>query len=129
MGVTIVPTTSGKAHGMTAGSGFGIAKNCKDPDGAFKAIQAMTAQSVLEGQAAARGIVPSRASAQPAWAAGKSAGAMDAVNALLGNATAQITTPTWNQVETLFTQYGVEGYRGDKTAADVLNTIQHSVGG
>ena len=71
MGVTIVPTTSGKAHGMTAGSGFGIAKNCKDPDGAFKAIQAMTAQSVLEGQAATRGIVPSRASAQPAWADGQ----------------------------------------------------------
>lgn len=129
MGVTIVPTTSGQARGMTAGSGFGIAKNCKDPEGAFKAIQAMTAKSVLEGQAAKRGIVPSRAEAQPAWADGKSKGAMDAVNALLGNATAQLTTPTWNQVETLFTQYGVEGYRGDKTAKDVLNTIQRSVGG
>ncbi|MFF1635348.1 ABC transporter substrate-binding protein [Leifsonia sp. NPDC058248] len=128
MGVTVVPSTSGEAHGMTAGSGFGIAKNCKNPDAAFKAIQAMTATSVLEGQAAKRGIVPSRAEAQPAWADGKTPEAASAVKALLGNATAQLTTPTWNQVETLFTQYGVEGYRGDKTAKDVLNTIQHSVG-
>ncbi|GAB3583098.1 hypothetical protein GCM10027406_27030 [Leifsonia lichenia] len=128
MGVTIVPSTSGKAHGMTAGSGFGIAKNCKDPDGAFKAIQAMTDTSVLKGQAEKRGIVPSRADAQSAWADGKTPEAAAAVQALLGNATAQLTTPTWNQVETLFTQYGVEGYRGDKTAKDVMNTIQNSVG-
>lgn len=128
MGVTIVPSTSGEAHGMTAGSGFGIAKNCKDPEGAFKAIQAMTAKSVLEAQAAKRGIVPSRPDAQAAWAEGKSPESFAAVQALLANATAQLTTPTWNQVETLFTQYGVEGYRGDKTAEDVLSTIQHSVG-
>ena len=113
---------------MTAGSGFGIAKNCKDPDGAFKAIVAMTDSSVLKGQAEKRGIVPSRADAQSAWAEGKSPEAYAAVQALLKNATAQLTTPTWNQVETLFTQYGVEGYRGDKTAKDVLNTIQNSVG-
>nr|WP_179457737.1 extracellular solute-binding protein [Leifsonia soli] len=127
MGVTIVPSTSGEAHGMTAGSGFGIAKNCKNPDAAFKAIVAMTDTSVLKGQAEKRGIVPSRADAQSAWAEGKSPEAYAAVQALLKNATAQITTPTWNQVETLFTQYGIEGYRGDKTAKDVLSTIQKSV--
>jgi multiple sugar transport system substrate-binding protein len=128
LGVTIVPTESGDAKGMTAGSGFGIAKNCKDPDGAFKAIMAMTDTSVLKGQAEKRGIVPSRPDAQSAWAEGKSAEAYSAVQALLKDAKAQLTTPTWNQVETLFTQYGVEGYRGDKTAKDVLTTIQNSVG-
>ncbi|MFB9745948.1 ABC transporter substrate-binding protein [Leifsonia shinshuensis] len=128
LGVTIVPTASGDAKGMTAGSGFGIAKNCKDPDGAFKAIMAMTDTSVLKGQAEKRGIVPSRPDAQSAWADGKSAEAYSAVQALLKDAKAQLTTPTWNQVETLFTQYGVEGYRGDKTAKDVLTTIQNSVG-
>ncbi|NEN05390.1 sugar ABC transporter substrate-binding protein [Diaminobutyricibacter tongyongensis] len=127
LGVTIVPSTSGDAHGMTAGSGFGIAKNCKNPDAAFKAIVAMTDTSVLKAQAAKRGIVPARVDAQDAWAVGKTPEAYAAVKALLGNATAQLTTPTWNQVETLFTQYGVEGYRGDKTAKDVLTTIQNSV--
>ncbi|HEY0247026.1 MAG TPA: extracellular solute-binding protein [Gryllotalpicola sp.] len=128
MGVTIVPSTSGQARGMTAGSGFGIAKTCTQPDKAFKAIEAMTTADVLKAQAADRGIVPSRAEAQPAWADGKSAGSADVINALLANAQAQITTPTWNQVETLFTQYGVEGYRGDKSAKDILSTIQQSVG-
>ena len=128
LGVTIVPTASGDAKGMTAGSGFGIAKNCKDPDSAFKAIMAMTDTSVLKGQAEKRGIVPSRPDAQSAWADGKSAEAYSAVRALLKDAKAQLTTPTWNQVETLFTQYGVEGYRGDKTAKDVMNTSQNSVG-
>lgn len=128
LGVTIVPTASGDAKGMTAGSGFGIAKNCKDPDSAFKAIIAMTDTSVLKGQAEKRGIVPSRPDAQAAWAEGKTPEAYNAVQALLKDAKAQLTTPTWNQVETLFTQYGVEGYRGDKTAKDVMNTIQNSVG-
>ncbi|PDQ36447.1 MAG: sugar ABC transporter substrate-binding protein [Candidatus Lumbricidophila eiseniae] len=128
MGLTIVPSTSGAAHGMTAGSGFGIAKNCKDPEGAFKAIRAMTDTIVLKGQAVNRGIVPSRLEAQSAWAEGKPPGAAAVVQALLRNATAQLTVPAWNQVETLFTQYGVEGYRGDKTAKEVLATIQKSVG-
>jgi multiple sugar transport system substrate-binding protein len=128
LGVTVVPSTTGEAHGMTAGSGFGIAQNCNDPEAAFKAITELTATPVLEAQAKSRGIVPSRAEAQPAWGDGKSAEAAAAVTALLGNATAQLTTPTWNQVETLVTQYGVEGYRGDKTAADIMSTIQNSVG-
>jgi multiple sugar transport system substrate-binding protein len=128
VGVTIVPSTSGKAHGMTAGSGFGIAQNCKDPDKAFKAIIAMTDLSVLKKQAADRGIVPARTDAIPSWAEGKTPEAAKTVNALLGNATAQITTSTWNQVETLFTQYGVEGFRGDKSAKSIMSTIQNSVG-
>lgn len=128
LGVTIVPSTSGKPSGMTAGSGFGIAKNCANPDAAFTAIQTMTSSSVLEGQATKRGIVPSRESARSSWAVGKTPAAYAVITALLGNATAQITTTSWNQVETLFTQYGVEGYREDKTAKEVLTTIQQSVG-
>ncbi|PJJ73344.1 multiple sugar transport system substrate-binding protein [Diaminobutyricimonas aerilata] len=128
MGISIVPSTSGEAAAMTAGSGFGIAQNCDDPDAAFEAITHLTATPVLEGQAETRGIVPSRAEAVPAWSNGKSPEAAEVVDALLGNATAQITTPTWNQVETLFTQYAVEGFRGDKTAEEILQTIANSVG-
>ena len=129
LGVSIVPSTSGEASAMTAGSGFGIAETCDDPDAAFKAITELTATPVLEAQAKSRGIVPSRADAVPAWAEGKAEGAADVIDALLANATAQKTTTSWNQVETLFTQYGVEGFRGDKTAAEILETIQNSVGG
>lgn len=129
LGVSIVPSTSGEASAMTAGSGFGIAETCDDPTAAFKAITELTATPVLEAQAKSRGIVPSRSDAVPAWAEGKAEGAAAVIDALLANATAQKTTTNWNQVETLFTQYGIEGFRGDKTAAEILETIQNSVGG
>ncbi|GAB3152072.1 sugar ABC transporter substrate-binding protein [Microbacterium neimengense] len=129
MGISIVPSTSGEAAAMTAGSGFGIAETCSDPEAAFAAITELTATPVLEAQAASRGIVPARSEAVPAWAEGKAAGAGDVVDALLANATAQITTENWNQVDTLFTQYGVEGFRGQKSAQEILETIQNSVGG
>lgn len=129
LGVTIVPSTSGEAAAMTAGSGFGIAANCERPDEAFAAITALTSLSVQEKQAEARGIVPARIEALPAWAEGKTEGASDVVEALLSNATPQRTTPTWNQVETLMTQYGVQGYRGELTAEEIMETIQNSVQG
>ncbi|MGD8166085.1 ABC transporter substrate-binding protein [Herbiconiux sp. P16] len=128
LGISIVPSTSGEAAAMTAGSGFGIANTCDDPEAAFKAITELTSTPVLEAQAKSRGIVPARSEAVPAWAEGKSPEAAAVVDALLANATAQITTPGWNQVDTLFTQYGVEGFRGDKTAQEILETIQNSVG-
>ncbi|WP_223622848.1 ABC transporter substrate-binding protein [Microbacterium sp. EST19A] len=129
LGVTIVPSTSGEAAAMTAGSGFGIAANCERPDEAFAAITALTSLSVQEKQAEARGIVPARIEALPAWAEGKTEGASEVVEALLSNATPQRTTPTWNQVETLMTQYGVQGYRGELTAEEIMETIQNSVQG
>ncbi|GAB3601254.1 ABC transporter substrate-binding protein [Microbacterium tumbae] len=129
LGVTIVPSTSGEAAAMTAGSGFGIAANCERPEEAFEAITALTSLSVQEKQAEARGIVPARVEALPAWAEGKSEGASEVVEALLANATPQRTTPTWNQVETLMTQYGVQGYRGELTAEEIMTTIQNSVAG
>ena len=129
LGVTIVPSTSGEAAAMTAGSGFGIAANCERPDEAFAAIEALTSVSVQEKQAEARGIVPARIEALPAWAEGKTDGAAEVVEALLSNATPQRTTPTWNQVETLMTQYGVQGYRGELTAEEIMETIQNSVAG
>jgi multiple sugar transport system substrate-binding protein len=129
LGVTVVPSTSGEAAAMTAGSGFGIAANCDRPDEAFAAIEALTSVSVQEKQAEARGIVPARIEALPAWAEGKTEGAAEVVEALLADATPQRTTPTWNQVETLMTQYGVQGYRGELTAEEIMETIQNSVGG
>ncbi|PJJ61992.1 ABC transporter substrate-binding protein [Compostimonas suwonensis] len=128
LGITVVPSTSGEARGMTAGSGFGIAKMCDRPEEALQVILGMTSEKAQLAQASARGIVPARASALPAWAEGKNEGASDVINALLGNATAQLTTPNWSQVETLMSQYGVEGYRGEQTAEEITTTISNSVG-
>ena len=129
LGMAVVPSPSGQPHAMTAGSGFGIASNCADKDGAFRAIMAMTTTDALSSVAASRGIVPSRSESLPAWSQGKTPQSTAVIEASLGNATAQRTTETWNQVETAFTQYMSEGFRGQRTAADILGTIQSSVSG
>ncbi|WP_232667256.1 ABC transporter substrate-binding protein [Pseudonocardia sp. TRM90224] len=129
LGMTVVPSPSGAPRAMTAGSGFGIAANCADKDAAFAAIVAMTSVDALGTVAGSRGIVPSRAESLPAWSQGKTPSATAVIEASLGNAVAQRTTPTWNQVETLFTRYMSEGFTGQRTAADILRTIQGSVSG
>jgi multiple sugar transport system substrate-binding protein len=73
--------------------------------------------------------VPARPSALHSWADGKTPEAAEAVKASLDNGIPQITTPTWNQVSTLFTQYSIEGYQGTKTAEEILKTINDSVQG
>jgi multiple sugar transport system substrate-binding protein len=127
LGVTVIPSTSGDPIGMTQGSGFGVSVKCDRPDAAIKAIAAMTSLSVLKQQAVDRAIVPARIDAVPSWAQGKTAEAATVVKALLKDARAQITTPTWNQVDTMFTQYEVDGFRGNKSAKDILSTIQNSI--
>ncbi|GAB3537494.1 hypothetical protein GCM10027403_21780 [Arthrobacter tecti] len=126
LGMTTVPSTTGDPHAMIAGSGFGIAANCDQPQAAFEAIIAMTSTSVQEQQAAAGGIVPSRIEALPAWSEGKPAEATAVIEALLENSTAQETTPNFNQVSTLYTQYAVQGFRGEQSAAEIAETIQGS---
>jgi multiple sugar transport system substrate-binding protein len=128
LGMAVIPSPSGQPRAMTAGSGFGIATTCADKEAAFRAIMAMTSVDALSAVAASRGIVPSRTESLPAWSEGKSPQATDVIEASLDNAVAQRTTETWNQVETLFTQYMSEGFRGQRTAADILGTIQSTVG-
>ena len=46
---------------------------------------------------------------------------------LLADGQPLVTTSTWNQVVTQFTQYSPEGARGTRTAEDILGTIEKSV--
>ena len=62
------------------------------------------------------------------WAANKPADTAAAVQALLDNGTPLVTTTTWNQINTSFQQYSPEGFRGTKTALDILTDLQNSAG-
>ena len=48
------------------------------------------------------------------------------MEALLKSGRPLVTTPSWNQVETNFTQYSGEGFRGSKTAQELFSTIMNS---
>lgn len=126
-GVTIVPSASGEPRGMIQGSAFGIAATCDDPEAAFENITAITTPEVLGFVGRERGVVPSIAEELDAWAEGKSEDVIEVTEALLANADALETTPGWNQVDTIFTSHSSDGYRGNRTAEEIMQTIEGSV--
>lgn len=126
VGIAVIPSTSGESIGMIQGSAFAIAASCKDKEAAFKNIMKITTPEVIGAVGASRGTVPSVESAVKEWAGTKPASDVSVVKALLESGRPLVTTPSWNQVETTFTQYSGEGFRGSKTAQEILTTIMNS---
>ena len=127
VGVAVVPSKSGKPVGMIQGSGFGISAKCPDKKAAFQNIVKMTTPEVVAYVGKHRGTVPSIDSALSGWAEGKPGQAAEVLKTLLADGQPLVTTSTWNQVVTQFTQYSPEGARGTRTAEDILGTIEKSV--
>ena len=127
VGVAVVPSKSGKPVGMIQGSGFGISAKCPDKKAAFQNIVKMTTPEVVAYVGKHRGTVPSIDSALSGWAEGKPAQDAEVMKTLLADGQPLVTTSTWNQVVTQFTQYSPEGARGTRTAEDILGAIEKSV--
>lgn len=127
VGVAVVPSKSGTPVGMIQGSGFGISAKCPDKKAAFQNIVKMTTPEVVAYVGKHRGTVPSIDSALSGWAEGKPAQDAEVMKTLLADGQPLVTTSTWNQVVTQFTQYSPEGARGTRTAEDILGTIEKSV--
>lgn len=128
LGVAIVPSESGEAKGLIQGSGFGIASNAKDPEGAFQTLMAITTPEVIGSVANTRGTFPSIASQVERWAEGKPEDSAEAVTLLTQNGEPLITTPTWNEVGSKFSQYVTDGFHGNRTAEEILTQIQEAMG-
>ena len=75
------------------------------------------------------GRVPSIESVIVEWAEDKGTGDLDAVKAMLAGGGPLITTPSWNQVQTLSMQFGAEATNGNKSAEEILTQIQQSAQG
>ena len=88
----------------------------------------LVSPDVIGKVARTRGTVPSISSQIDGWAEGKPAGNVDAIKFLLDHGTALVTPANWNQIVTSFAQYCPEGYRGSRTAADILKDLQESAG-
>ncbi|GAA4901097.1 hypothetical protein GCM10025789_19690 [Tessaracoccus lubricantis] len=128
VGIAAPPSNDGTPGGMIQGSGFGIADSCPDKAAAFANIVKMTTPEVVAYVGQHRGTVPSIDSAIDGWAEGKPEADVEVVKALLDSGQPLVTTPTWNQVVTQFSQYSSDGYRGNKTAEDILTQISQGVG-
>ena len=127
VGVAVIPSKSGKPVGMIQGSGFGVSAKCPDKKAAFQNIVKMTTPEVVAYVGKNRGTVPSIDSALSGWVEGKPAQDAEVMKTLLADGQPLVTTSTWNQVVTQFTQYSPEGARGTRTAEDILGTIEKSV--
>lgn len=128
LGLAVVPSQSGDAIGLIQGSGFGIASNAKDPEGAFKTLMEITTPEVIGAVANSRGTFPSIASQESKWAEGKPEDNVAAATALAKNGAPLITTPSWNEVQTQFSQFATDGFQGNRTAQEILSEIESAVG-
>ena len=128
LGVAVIPTPTGQPRAVIQGSGFGIAKSCPDKQAAFNVLKELVTPEVIGTVADKQGTVPSVESAMDKWAANKPGDSAEAVRVLLENGTPLVTTSTWNQINTSFQQYSPEGFRGTKTAQDILTDLQNSAG-
>jgi len=127
VGVAVVPSTSGNPTGMIQGSGFGVSESCSAPDKAFQNIMAITTPEVVGKVGAERGNVPSVESAITDWAESKPESDVAAIEAMLESGIPLQTTESWNQVDTIFTQYASDGFRGSRSAEEILTTIEDSI--
>lgn len=92
-------------HTYNEGSGYGITKDCKDPDAAFKAITALVSPTALKYLASAGRAFPARLAADDAWTsfAGQDAGTT--MQTALKQAEPQEVTTNWTQFQTAITNY------------------------
>jgi multiple sugar transport system substrate-binding protein len=125
--VGIAPMPAGAAGSKTwsDGSGFGITQSCKNPDEAFKAISVITgteAETYLAEQGRA---YPALIPTQQAWYDGnKTEDVKPVMDYALENSVPFRTTPTWQQVTTVYSKQAVATYNGQGSVDELLSQTQ-----
>jgi multiple sugar transport system substrate-binding protein len=125
MGMAPMPAGPGGSKHYTAGSGFGISKQCSNPDAAFQAIVSMTGDEALTGLASVGRAYPARPAVADAWyTAAKIEGARETLDYAAAHSVPLLTPPNWVQAADLFDRFGLQALTGEATPEDTLKTIQ-----
>jgi multiple sugar transport system substrate-binding protein len=129
LGLATIPAGPEGTKTYSAGSGFGISKDCQAPDEAYQAIATMTSAQSLGKLGAEGRAFPARKSVQQSWYDNANiAGAKETLDAAAASAIPLRTTKNWKQVSTLTDQYGIPLFNGQATAQESLETIQNQAG-
>lgn len=130
LGVVQLPAGTGGGKTLSAGSGFGISKQCKEPDKAFAAITSMTSEKTLTSLAEQGRAFPGRTASQAAWytTAKDVVGVEDTLKAAQTASSPLPGSADGDKLSQLFSQYLPAAVNGTKPAADVLNEIQNQIG-
>ncbi|WP_285725527.1 ABC transporter substrate-binding protein [Psychromicrobium xiongbiense] len=124
LGVTTLPAGPGGGKTYSAGSGWGISKNCATPDKAFAALKEMTGDKILSELGAAGRALPARTADQPSWINNAKIPGVDALLKTASSTAAPMPSNTnSDQLGTLFNQYLIKSINGQQKASDVMNDI------
>ena len=125
MGMAPMPVGAGGSKHYTAGSGFGISKQCPNPDAAFAAIASMTGEEALTGLASVGRAYPARPAVAEAWyTAADIEGAKETLDYAIENSVPWLTPPNWVEMADLFDRTGLQALTGELTPEQVLDIVQ-----
>jgi multiple sugar transport system substrate-binding protein len=123
LGVTTLPAGA-EPTTFSAGSGFGIAKQCAQPENALNAISTMTGEKVLTDLASAGRAYPARTATQPAWVENAGIAGVDETLAVAqAGAVPFPSSPNSELINQLLAQYAIQAINGQLSGSDVLGQI------
>lgn len=128
LGIAPVPTGSKGSITTSAGSGFGISRDCKTPDQAWKAIQVLTGPDAEKYLATQGRAFAARKADQQYWYQTAGSSFRGPLEAALKNAVPFKTTTNWNQADNLMLRYGVAAMNGQMSGAEALQQVQSQAG-
>ncbi len=125
VGIAPVPAGASGSQTWTDGSGFGVTKNCKSPDAAFKAVSVMTGPDAEAYLGDAGRAFPARTAQQDSWYTGnKVSDVKPVMDYSLEHSVPFRTIPTWQQVATTFARYAVPAFNGQTSVSALLSQAQ-----
>lgn len=125
LGMVPMPAGPGGSMHYTAGSGFGISKQCANPEAAFQAIVSMTSDTALKGLASVGRAFPARPAVADAWyTAADIQGARETLEYADAHSVPLLTPPNWVEVGGYFDNYGFQALTGELTPEKALQTVQ-----
>jgi multiple sugar transport system substrate-binding protein len=128
VGLVPVPAGPNGSRTVTAGSGFGIARNCKYPDQTMKAISVITGPEAQQYLAEQGRAFPALTAQEQYWYKNAVPGAQQALEKANQGSEPYRTTSSWNQLSQLFTQYGVQAMNGQQPVRTWLQNVQQQAG-
>ena len=129
VGIAPMPAGASGSKTWSDGSGFGVTKDCKNPDEAFQAVSVMVGEEAEKYLGNAGRAYPALISTQSSWYEGnKTQDVKPVMDAALQSAVPFATTPTWQQVVTTFAKQAVATYNGQGSVDDLLSQTQAQAG-
>jgi len=131
-GLAPLPTGANGNTSLILGSGFGIAKSCKNKDAALKVLGSLLSKDSQDYIASSGRSYPARAESQPLYFDSIDAKYRDQVkkvfDAAFEDTQGQYVTDDWSKVGTYIQPQLVSVYNGQASMTDVLSKAQQQFG-